>query len=98
MRPDAVVPVVARVGGLADTVIDASPMALAAGVATGVQFTPVTADLLAAAIRRTARLYRDQPAWQRLQANGMATDVSWREPARQYASLYREAAASAGAG
>ncbi len=29
------VPVVARVGGLADTVIDASPMALAAGVATG---------------------------------------------------------------
>ena len=33
-------PVVARVGGLADTVIDANEAALAAGVATGVQFAP----------------------------------------------------------
>ena len=49
------VPVVARVGGLADTVIDANEMALAAGVATGVQFAPVTATMLDAAIRRTAR-------------------------------------------
>ena len=34
------VPVVARVGGLADTVIDANDAALAAGVATGIQFLP----------------------------------------------------------
>ena len=33
-------PLVARVGGLADTVIDANEAALAAGVATGVQFYP----------------------------------------------------------
>ena len=37
------VPVVARTGGLADTVIDANEAALAAGVATGFQFAPVTA-------------------------------------------------------
>ena len=37
------VPVVARVGGLADTVVDANEMAIATGVATGVQFSPVTA-------------------------------------------------------
>jgi starch synthase len=83
------VPVVARVGGLADTVIDASPTALAAGVATGVQFAPVTAELLDAAIRRTAELYRMPEVWQRLQRNGMATDVSWRDPARRYAALFR---------
>ena len=34
------VPVVARVGGLADTVIDANLAALSAGVATGFQFSP----------------------------------------------------------
>ncbi|MGH7051474.1 MAG: glycogen synthase GlgA, partial [Acetobacteraceae bacterium] len=34
------VPVVARTGGLADTVIDGNEMALAAGVATGIQFAP----------------------------------------------------------
>ncbi len=86
------VPVVARVGGLADTVIDASPMALAAGVATGVQFAPVSVEMLEAAIRRAAALHRAPDAWARMQTNGMATDVSWRDPARHYAALYRELA------
>jgi starch synthase len=89
------VPVVARVGGLADTVIDANPMALAAGVATGVQFAPVNAEMLEGAIRRTTRLFRDRAAWARLQDRGMACDVSWRDPARRYAALYRELAAAA---
>ncbi|MGO8954083.1 MAG: glycogen synthase GlgA [Rhodomicrobium sp.] len=84
------VPVVARVGGLSDTIIDANEMALAAGVATGVQFFPVTSDSLAAALRRAARLFRDGAAWRVMQKNGMATDVSWRQPARRYASLYRD--------
>jgi starch synthase len=83
------VPVVARVGGLADTVIDASPMALAAGAATGVQFAPVTADMLRAALQRTVALYRQPALWRQLQLNGMATDVSWRDPARRYAALFR---------
>jgi starch synthase len=83
------VPVVARVGGLADTVIDANPAALAAGVAAGVQFTPVTADGLELALRRTIDLYREPGTWRKLQENGMAADVSWRGPARQYAALYR---------
>lgn len=82
------VPVVARVGGLADTVVDASPMALAAGAATGVQFSPVNTPMLEAAIRRTTALYADRPTWRRLQENGMACDVSWRAPARRYAALY----------
>ena len=84
------VPVVARVGGLADTVIDASPVALAAGTATGVQFSPVNETMVEAAIRRTAGLYRNAERWQALQRNGMATEVSWTGPAREYAALYRE--------
>jgi starch synthase len=83
------VPVVARVGGLADTVIDASPMAVAAGAATGVQFAPVNVPMLEHAIRRAASLYRDRPTWRRLQANGMAMDVSWKRPAKLYADLFR---------
>jgi starch synthase len=87
------VPVVARTGGLADTVIDASPMALAAGVATGVQFAPVSPEVMEAAVHRTIAIFRDPPAWRRMQANGMATDVSWRDPARRYAALFRSIAA-----
>jgi starch synthase len=86
------VPVVARTGGLADTVIDASPMALAAGVATGIQFAPVSPEVMESAIHRSLAIFRDRPAWRRLQANGMATDVSWRDPARRYAALFRTVA------
>jgi len=85
-------PLVARVGGLADTVIDASEMALAAGVATGFQFTPVTVTALEAAIDRAAAVWRDRTAWRRMQQNAMTTDVGWTRPARHYAALYREAA------
>ena len=85
------VPVVARVGGLADTVIDASEMAVAARVGTGVQFAPPTQEMLEAALVRTAALHRDSVTWKRLQRNAMKTDVSWRHPARRYANLYREA-------
>ncbi len=46
------VPVVARVGGLADSIIDANDAALAAGVATGIQFLPVERAGLEAAIGR----------------------------------------------
>jgi starch synthase len=90
-------PVVARVGGLADTVIDANEAALAAGTATGVQFAPVTIEALSAALRRLAALWRDPAAWGRSQRNAMRTDVSWRRPAARYAALYRALLAGRGA-
>jgi starch synthase len=81
------VPVVSRVGGLADTVIDANEAALAAGVANGIQFGE---SALRPALRRVASLWGQQRVWRRMQANGMAADVSWKRPAKQYAALYRE--------
>lgn len=82
-------PVVARVGGLADTVIDANEAALAAGVASGFQFAPVTSQMLAMAIERAAALWHQPAVWRRMQRNAMRADVSWRRPAAQYAALYR---------
>ncbi len=87
------VPVVSRVGGLADTVIDANMAALAAGVATGVQFEPVTMAGLSGAIARTARLWADRAAWRRVQLNGMRADLGWEGPARAYAAVYQAALA-----
>lgn len=82
-------PLVARVGGLADTVVDANEMALAAGWGTGVVFSPPTAGMLVAALRRAAALFADRPRWRRLQANALATDVSWTRSAARYAALLR---------
>ena len=83
-------PLVARVGGLADTVIDANEMALTAGVGTGFVFSPVSIDAVQSAIRRAYVVWRDHVAWRSLQQNAMSTDVSWQHPARRYATLYRD--------
>jgi starch synthase len=83
------VPVVARVGGLADTVIDANQAATAAAVATGVQFSPPSVDALTYALDRALEIGRDPVMLRRLRLNGMRADVSWRGPAQRYAALYR---------
>ena len=87
-------PIVARVGGLADTVIDANDAALSAGVATGIQFAPPAASALAYALERAFALYADDAAMRRTRLNGMRADVSWRLPAKRYAALYRSLARS----
>jgi starch synthase len=84
------VPVVARTGGLADTVIDANEAALAAGVATGIVHDGVTPDALRHAIARAIDLHARRDDWRRMQRNGMAADFSWRESGRRYASLYHD--------
>ncbi len=86
------VPVVTRTGGLADTVIDANPAALAAGVATGVQFDGAHYHGLASAISRTIALYGQTPVWKQIQHNGMAADFSWRRSGAEYARIYQQLA------
>jgi starch synthase len=83
------VPVVARVGGLADTVIDANEAAVAAGAATGVVFGPPDAYHLRRAIARTVALHADKAGWQAIQRTGMRADFSWDRSAARYAALYR---------
>ena len=83
------VPVVSRVGGLADTVIDANDAARKAGVATGIFLSGVDAAGLAGAHARTHALYRDPAAWRAVQLCGMQTDVSWNRSAAEYARIYR---------
>lgn len=83
------VPVVARTGGLADTIIDANEAALAAHAATGIKFAPGSADALRSAIRRTVRLHTSVKIWGQLQKQGMKCDVSWGRSAERYAELYQ---------
>ncbi|TPW30551.1 glycogen synthase GlgA [Martelella alba] len=82
------VPVVARTGGLADTVIDANPAALSANAATGIVFAPVETGTLIRAIRRTIRLYSEKKVWSQIQKQGMKSDVSWDASAALYFDLY----------
>ncbi len=83
------VPLVSRVGGLADTVIDANEAAIEAGVATGIVFAPAEPPALREAILRTIRLYGREKVWRKMQRRGMKSDVSWDLSAEKYAKLYR---------
>jgi starch synthase len=82
------VPVVSRVAGLEDSIVDAEPAAMAD--ATGFKFAPVTAEHLAGALRKARKAFGDGAGWRRIQQCGMSSDVSWGAPARRYAELYRE--------
>jgi starch synthase len=81
------VPVVRRVGGLADTVRDAG----AGADGNGFVFDSAQAPALADAVRRAIDLYRQPEAWARLMQRGMAENLSWDGPARQYMHLYAAA-------
>ena len=85
------VPIVRRVGGLADTVVDADPQAVRDGIATGFDFVPATHAALEGAIARAASAFGQPDVWQSLVQRGMAQDFSWAESARAYAALYRSA-------
>jgi starch synthase len=83
-------PVVARTGGLADTVIDANEAAMTAGVATGFQFAPVTREALEQSIHRACDLYGDPRAWAAVQRRAMRHPVGWETSAEAYLALYEE--------
>ena len=82
------VPVVRAVGGLADTVVDASE----GRTGNGIVFTDYTPEALWRALRRATDLYRDPAAWRALQQAGMRGDHSWDRSAREYVKIYTSVA------
>jgi starch synthase len=81
------VPVVSRVGGLVDTVIDVDELP-AAG--TGLMCAP-NAEGLREALHRALKLFADQPRHAAVQQRGMARDFGWKKAAKAYEQLYQDA-------
>lgn len=82
------VPVVRRTGGLADTVIDATPAAIAGGRATGVLFDHADAGGIAYGLGRALELFRQPETWGAMQRAGMQQDFGWAAAAGTYRELY----------
>jgi starch synthase len=85
-------PVVRRVGGLADTVVDAD----ADVEGTGFVFGPAEPGALVAAVERALAAMADEVRFRRIQRHGMRRDHSWRRPARLYEAAYERALARRG--
>jgi starch synthase len=80
------VPVVSRVGGLADTVIDADE---APDAGTGLMCEPNAPGLLDA-LRRSLALFAEPARYAAVQQRGMARDFSWKLAAAAYEQLYHD--------
>jgi starch synthase len=82
-------PLVRRVGGLADTVVDATPENIGSDRATGFVFSEALSQALGVRIREACALYRDQSRWRQVQRRAMVQDFSWDDSAANYEALYR---------
>jgi starch synthase len=82
-------PLVRRVGGLADTVVDATPTSLSDGTATGFAFDDETPQGLISAVGRAVALFHERETWQHMMSRAMTRDFSWQAAARQYIANYR---------
>ncbi len=81
-------PLVHRVGGLADTVVDSTLEDLAAGTATGFVFDAFNADAYRRALRRAFALWSRPEFWARVRSSAMRQRFAWSDAARRYVDLY----------
>ena len=82
-------PLVRHVGGLADTVVDATPENLRKDRATGFVFADASRHALGQRICEACALYHDKAMWEQVQRRGMSQDFSWNDSAGNYEALYR---------
>lgn len=82
-------PLVHRVGGLADTVVDCTLEDLAEGLANGFVFDEFSTAAFERAVRRAFALYERRSEWNRVRARGMRQALGWENAAARYVALYR---------
>jgi starch synthase len=87
------VPIIRRIGGLADTVIDFNEQSLDNHTATGFCFDEDSAEALLATCLGALSLYRNQRVdWWKLVIAGMHRDFSWTASAARYSEIYQQLA------
>jgi starch synthase len=82
------VPVVHRIGGLADSVNDYSPET---GLGNGFSFIEYDPMALYTALVRAVEAYRHRDIWNQLVRRCLAADFSWKRSAARYVDLYYRA-------
>jgi starch synthase len=83
-------PVVNFTGGLADTVVDATDLALKDKTANGFVFHNVTADALLSTTRRALAIYEKPEQWQQICETAMRQELGWASSAKKYQELYKK--------
>lgn len=82
------IPIVRKVGGLADSVEDFTPEK---EEGTGFVFEKYDPFSLTIAIIRASELYKQKKEWEKLMKRAMAKDFSWEKSAQEYVKLFEMA-------
>ncbi|OGM99529.1 MAG: hypothetical protein A2817_02390 [Candidatus Yanofskybacteria bacterium RIFCSPHIGHO2_01_FULL_39_8b] len=86
------IPIVRKVGGLADSVDDFKPESPSAdGEGTGFVFEKYDPFSLTIAVIRASELYRQKKEWEKLMKRAMVKDFSWEKSAQEYVKLFEMA-------
>ena len=84
------IPIVRNVGGLADTVTNATELNIENHTATGFYIPDNNPGSLVSSVQSALKLYQDPIVWRQLQINAMSQDFSWEKSAEKYIALYNE--------
>ncbi|HPG29231.1 MAG TPA: glycogen synthase GlgA [bacterium] len=82
------IPLARRTGGLADTIIDATPQNIKIGEATGFLFNNIDNLEFLNKINKAIELFNDKSLWNRIIKNAMSKKWSWDFSAGKYLELY----------
>ena len=83
-------PVVNFTGGLADTVTDATAMAIKEKTANGFVFNNVDAEALLSTIKHALAIYKKPKQWQQVCETAMQQELGWESSAKKYQTLYQK--------
>ena len=84
------VPLVSNTGGLADSVVDATPENIENQTATGFKFNQINTESFIEAFERAYSCYQNPPQWSQIVKTGMKQDFSWESSAQKYVALYHK--------
>jgi starch synthase len=79
------IPIARATGGLADTVVDYSPLT---GKGNGFVFENQNREELQIAVQRALKVFSNETVWGELMVRAMQLDYSWKNSALEYLALY----------
>jgi len=88
-------PIVRHVGGLSDTIVDATEWTIRGGSATGFAFREPTTSAMLGCLDRAIAFHARPTRWHRMQRRAMSRHFDWSESARRYFAIYRKIAPNA---
>jgi starch synthase len=85
-------PVVRDVGGLSDTIVNATEWAVRNGSATGFAFREPSVAAMLDCLDRALAFHAQPIRWRKMQQRAMSREFGWDASARRYLAVYRSLA------